>query len=83
MRNNYQSQPENFMLRELREKAQVTREQLAVAINISTSTLRRWEIEGKVPALTVDEWLTLCETLHIKYTDLPRYFSNRVLQLSS
>lgn len=80
MRNNYQSQPQNFMLRELREKSGLTREQLAVALNLSTSTLRRWEVEGKTPALTIDEWLALCKSLHLRFTELPAYFSTFVTQ---
>lgn len=78
MRNNYQSQPQNFMLRELREQNGLSREQLAVAIGVSSATIKRWESEGKCPTLTIDEWLNLCSALKIRFTELPTYFSSLV-----
>ena len=83
MRNNYQSQPQNFMLRQLREHNNLSREQLAVAIGVSSATIKRWEMEGKCPALTIDEWFRLCEALNLKFTELPTYFHSSIYSLAS
>lgn len=62
------------MLRQLRENAGLTREQLVARLNnrVSLKTLQRWEITGKEPAMTREDWLDLCEALSIRWEDLPR-----------
>jgi hypothetical protein len=42
---------------------------------MSSSTLRRWEKDGIAPAMTIEEWLTFCNLVNIKFTELPYYFS--------
>lgn len=76
MRNNLKSQVQNFMIKELRERAGLTQEQLAVKLNISSATLRRWEKEGIAPAMTVNEWLILCTAVGIRFSELPSYFGD-------
>lgn len=62
------------MIKELRTKAGITQEGLAAKLNISSSTLRKWEREGISPALTVKEWWVFCNEVNVKFEDLPRYF---------
>ncbi|MEG5173235.1 helix-turn-helix transcriptional regulator [Microcoleus sp. B3-D7] len=62
------------MLRQLRENAGLTREQLVARLDnrVALKTLQRWEISGKEPAMTREDWLDLCEALNVRWEDLPR-----------
>ena len=61
-------------LRELREAAGLTQEQLAFHMNKSSSTIRRWE-KGEEPTLTHGEWVTLCKLLNKGFNELPEHLS--------
>ena len=61
-------------LRELREAAGLTQEQLAFHMNKSSSTIRRWE-KGEEPTLTHSEWVTLCKLLKKRFDELPEFLS--------
>lgn len=57
--------------RKLREQANLTQEQLSVRLDISTSTLRRWE-NGKVePSMTHQQWVIFCEEVGVPFEKLP------------
>lgn len=56
-------------IRQLREEADLTQEQLAVKLNIAASTLRTWE-QGKEPSMTMKQWEILAATLNLSLNDL-------------
>lgn len=62
------------VLRQLREKAGLTREQLVSRLDnrISLRTLQRWEVSGREPAMTREDWLDLCEAFNVRWEELPR-----------
>ena len=62
------------VLRQLREKAGLTREQLVTRLDnrVALKTLQRWETSGKEPAMTREDWLDLCEALNVRWEELPR-----------
>lgn len=68
------------MLRQLREKAGLSREQLITRLNnrISLRTLQVWETEAKEPAMTREDWLNFCEAIGVKWEELPRSLSDVV-----
>ena len=72
------SQPPKFrkisVLRQLRERAGLTREQLVARLNnrVALKTLQRWETSGKEPAMTREDWLDLCDALNVRWEELPR-----------
>ena len=74
MRNNYTDRPKNFMMKELREKNELSREQVAASLGVSISTIVRWENNGIAPALTADEWAILCGLFKIGWTEVPALF---------
>ncbi|MEP0799050.1 helix-turn-helix transcriptional regulator [Funiculus sociatus] len=57
-------------LRRLREDADLTQEQLAVEIDVSVSTLRRWE-KGTEPAMTRRQWIRFCRAVNKDFDELP------------
>ena len=61
------------MLRQLRERAGLSREQLVTRLDnrISLRTLQRWENLGNEPAMTRADWLNLCDALNVRWDDLP------------
>jgi transcriptional regulator with XRE-family HTH domain len=61
------------VLRQLRERAGLSREQLVARLDnrISLRTLQRWENLGNEPAMTRIDWLNLCEALNVQWEDLP------------
>ncbi|WP_322743347.1 helix-turn-helix domain-containing protein [Sphaerospermopsis aphanizomenoides] len=59
------------MLRTLREKSGLSQEQLAVALGVGSSTLRRWENGGAEPSMTKKQWDILCNQLGKKFDELP------------
>lgn len=65
------------MLRQLREKAGLTREQLIARLNnrIALRTLQDWETKGREPAMTREDWLNFCDAIGVKWEDLPRSLS--------
>ena len=66
------------MLRYLREKAGLSREQLVARLDnrIAVRTLQRWETLGKEPALTRGDWIDLCNALNVNWEELPRDLSD-------
>lgn len=66
-----QPQADYSPLRELREQVQITQEQLAVRLKVSTSTLRRWENGNVEPALTREQWQEFCDAVGVSFVDLP------------
>jgi DNA-binding transcriptional regulator YiaG len=62
------------VLRQLREKAGLTREQLVARLDnrVALKTLQRWETSGKEPAMTREDWLDLCDALNVRWEELPR-----------
>ena len=73
-----QQLPENDSpLRELREKANLTQEQLSVRLKVSTSTLRRWENGDVEPAMTHEQWEEFCDAVGVSFYDLPKKLNPR------
>lgn len=59
------------LVRELRIRAGLTQEELAVRLSVSTSTVRNWE-RGKIePSMTRRQWITFCEAVGISFEKLP------------
>ncbi|VXD15969.1 putative HTH containing protein [Planktothrix serta PCC 8927] len=66
--------------RQLREKAGLTREQLAAIIgDIAVSTLARWENNGVEPSMTRQQWHNFCRAVGVNFEDLPMVLSEKVL----
>lgn len=65
------------MLRQLREKAGLTREQLISRLGnrVALRTLQDWENLGKEPAMTRQDWLDFCEAVGVPWEDLPKNLS--------
>lgn len=68
---------EESPLKELREAANLTQEQLAVQLGVSTSTLRRWENGDVEPAMTREQWETFCSAVGIPFEKLPKKLNLR------
>lgn len=68
------------MLRQLREKAGLTREQLVARLGnrIALRTLQDWENLGREPAMTRQDWLDFCEAINVRWEDLPKSLSDLV-----
>ena len=68
------------MLRQLREKAGLTREQLVSRLGnrIALRTLQDWENLGREPAMTRQDWLDFCEAVGVPWEDLPKSLSDLV-----
>ncbi|NEQ23949.1 MAG: helix-turn-helix transcriptional regulator [Microcoleus sp. SIO2G3] len=64
-------------LRRLREQADLTQEQLSVRLDVSTSTLRRWENGGVEPAMTREQWEIFCEAVGVPFEKLPKKLNLR------
>jgi transcriptional regulator with XRE-family HTH domain len=77
-------QPSEFrritVLRQLREKAGLTREQLVARLGnrIALRTLQDWENLGREPAMTRQDWLDFCEAINVRWEDLPKSLSDLV-----
>jgi DNA-binding XRE family transcriptional regulator len=56
---------------ELREKADLTQEQLAKAIGVTDHTVRNWEKGRSIPRLTISQVKALCRALKCSLDDLP------------
>jgi DNA-binding XRE family transcriptional regulator len=65
-------------LKELREAAGLTQEQMARELNVALSTFRRWERGAIEPSLTRKEWTKFCSLLKVKFDDLPVMLSDQV-----
>ncbi len=65
------------MLRQLRERAGLTREQLISRLGnrVALRTLQDWENLGKEPAMTRQDWLDFCEAVGVRWDDLPKNLS--------
>ncbi|BAY59534.1 hypothetical protein NIES2135_64110 (plasmid) [Leptolyngbya boryana NIES-2135] len=60
----------NTWIKQLREEANLTQEQLAVRLNIASSTLRTWE-QGKVqPSMTIEQWEAFSEAVNVPLNEL-------------
>jgi transcriptional regulator with XRE-family HTH domain len=74
-------QPSTFreitVLRELRERAGLTREQLVTRLHnrIALRTLQDWENLGREPSMTRQDWLNFCEAINVRWEDLPESLS--------
>jgi len=68
------------VLRLLREKAGLSREQLITRLNnhISLRTLQIWETQAKEPAMTREDWMNFCEAVGVKWEELPKSLSEIV-----
>lgn len=62
------------MLRQLRERAGLTREELVTRLGnrVSLATLARWETKPSEPSMTRQEWADFCEAIGIPFEDLPK-----------
>lgn len=76
-RSSQQPEENNSPLKELREQANLTQEQLSVSLGVSTSTLRRWENGGVEPAMTREQWQVFCELVGVPFQQLPRKLNLR------
>lgn len=72
-----QASDSNSPLRELREQANLTQEQLSVRLKVSTSTLRRWENGDVEPAMTHEQWEEFCDAVAVTFYDLPKKLNPR------
>lgn len=70
------------MLRQLRERAGLTREQLAARLDnrVAVRTLQDWENAAREPAMTRKDWLDFCEAVGVKWEDLPENLSTPALE---
>lgn len=64
-------------LRDLREAANLTQEQLSVRLGVSTSTLRRWENGTVEPAMTREQWAEFCQAVGVPFDQLPKRLNGR------
>jgi DNA-binding transcriptional regulator YiaG len=62
-------------LKKLRESAEVTQEQIARHLNVSLSTVKRWDRGQIEPALTRQSWEKLCSLLNVQFDELPPLLS--------
>lgn len=76
-RSSQQPEENQSPLRELREQANLTQEQLSVSLGVSTSTLRRWENGDVEPAMTREQWEVFCELVGVSFQELPRKLNLR------
>lgn len=75
-----QEAKEKRVVRQLREKAGLTREQLAALIgDIAVSTLARWENNGIEPSMTRCQWHNYCRAVKVPFDDLPMFLSEKTL----
>jgi transcriptional regulator with XRE-family HTH domain len=60
------------VLRQLRESAKLTREQLLARMHncVALSTWARWE-SGVEPSMTKEEWVLFCEAISVPFDQLP------------
>lgn len=78
VRRSSQQPPESDSpLRQLREQANLTQEQLSVHLGVSTSTLRRWENGDVEPAMTREQWKVFCELVGVPFEKLPKKLNLR------
>jgi len=68
------------VLRQLREKAGLTREQLVSRLGnrIALRTLQDWENLGREPAMTRQDWLDFCDAVNVPWENLPKSLSDLV-----
>ena len=61
------------VLRQLREKAGLTREQLVSRLQnrISLRTLQDWENLHKEPSMTRQDWVDFCHAINVSWDQLP------------
>lgn len=66
------------VLRQLREKAGLTREQLIARLDnrIALRTLQDWENLGREPAMTRQDWIDFCEAINVRWDELPKSLSD-------
>ncbi|WP_342597682.1 helix-turn-helix transcriptional regulator [Cyanobacterium aponinum UTEX 3222] len=72
------------IVKQLREDANLTQSQLAVAIGVATTTISRWEQlgnKGTEPAMTASEWMRFCRAVGIQWSDVPKYFIYQTSEL--
>lgn len=62
-------------LKKLREAAEVTQEQIARHLEVSLSTVKRWDRGQIEPALTRQGWEKLCSLLNVRFEELPPMLS--------
>ena len=65
-------------MKELRKKAGLKAEEVAVKINVSISTLRNWEQGRTKPNLSVDQFVLLCKLYQCDIEDLNQASSESV-----
>jgi len=65
------------VLRQLRERAGLTREQLISRLGnrVALRTLQDWENLGKEPSMTRQDWLDFCEAVGVPWENLPKNLS--------
>ncbi|MBE9213729.1 helix-turn-helix domain-containing protein [Plectonema cf. radiosum LEGE 06105] len=66
-------------LKQLREDAGLTQEQVAYRLKKAVSTIRRWE-KGDEPSLTRREWSELCLLIGKKFDELPEVMSTPLVE---
>ncbi len=58
----------------LRQTAEVTQKQLAIALGVTEQTVRNWEQGTSVPRLTIPQTKALCRMLRLSLDDMPDCF---------
>lgn len=61
----------NSPLRKLRNKANLTQEQLANKIGVAVSTVRRWERGFAEPTMTLAQTKKFCQAINQNFAQLP------------
>lgn len=78
---NQPTSPNNkTVLRHLREKAGLTREELVARMQnkVSVTTVSRWENRPQEPSMTREEWSLFCDAIGIPFNKLPKQLSDWV-----
>lgn len=64
-------------LKQLREEADITQQELATRMGVALSTVQRWDQGVTEPALTIAEWRKFCRIIKKNFDDLPDKLSSR------
>lgn len=70
-RKNLEILPGDNHFRRLRKAAQLSQEELAKAIDVVVSTIRRWEKGSQEPTMTLEQTRKYCNAVKIPFDALP------------
>lgn len=65
-------------LKQIRESAHLTQEQLAVYLGVAVSTVRRWESGKNEPTMTREGWKKFCQLVGKDFNELPDKLSETI-----